>query len=168
MRNILEHLFFTECLRMSGKGQNNNNKKKSIDSIASLILHMTTYFRISWFRIPPSTWSQIKSLIGSFRKMLLDFIKNCEILTFTYRKYLWSTGMKAIYIDRSSCSQMLFKIVVLKNFAIFKGKHIWWSLFLIKLQIFRPETLLKRDFDRGVFLWILRNFKKSFFIEHLS
>ena len=30
--------------------------------------------------------------------------------------------------------QMFFKIGVLKNFAIFTGKHPWWSLFLIKLK----------------------------------
>ena len=35
---------------------------------------------------------------------------------------------------RSSSSQMFFKIGVLKNFAIFTGKHLRWSLFLIKLQ----------------------------------
>ena len=30
--------------------------------------------------------------------------------------------------------QMFFKIGVLKNFAILPGKHLCWSLFLIKLQ----------------------------------
>ena len=29
---------------------------------------------------------------------------------------------------------MFFKIVVLKNFAIFVGKHLCWNYFLIKLQ----------------------------------
>ena len=33
-----------------------------------------------------------------------------------------------------SQSQMLFKIGVFKNFAIFTGKHLRWSLFSIKLQ----------------------------------
>ena len=32
---------------------------------------------------------------------------------------------------RSSRSQMFFKPDALKNFAIFKGKHLCWSLFLI-------------------------------------
>ena len=35
--------------------------------------------------------------------------------------------------DRNSCSQMFLKIGVLKNFANFTGKHLCWSLFLIKL-----------------------------------
>ena len=30
--------------------------------------------------------------------------------------------------------QMFFEIGVLENYAIFRGKHLCWSLFLIKLQ----------------------------------
>ena len=41
--------------------------------------------------------------------------------------------------------KMFFKKAVLKNFGIFTGKQLCWSLFLIKLQIFRAATLLKRD-----------------------
>ena len=37
---------------------------------------------------------------------------------------------------------------VLKNFAIFTGKHLCWSLFLMQLL----STLLKRDSNTGVFL----------------
>ena len=32
---------------------------------------------------------------------------------------------------------MLFKISILKNFTIFTGKHLCWSLYLIKLQALR-------------------------------
>ena len=35
---------------------------------------------------------------------------------------------------RSSRLEMFLKIGVLKNFAIFTGKYLCWSLFLIKLQ----------------------------------
>ena len=38
--------------------------------------------------------------------------------------------------DRSNRSQMFFEIVILKNFAIFTGKHLCWSLFFITLQVF--------------------------------
>ena len=34
---------------------------------------------------------------------------------------------------------MFFEIGVLKNFAIFTGKHLWWSLFLIKLKAFKKR-----------------------------
>ena len=38
---------------------------------------------------------------------------------------------------RSSGSQMFFKIDALKYFTNFKGKHLFWSLVLIKLQAFK-------------------------------
>ena len=38
--------------------------------------------------------------------------------------------------------------------------------FLIKKDL-RPATVLKRDSGTDVFLWILRNFKNTFFKEHL-
>ena len=43
--------------------------------------------------------------------------------------------------------------------AIFTGKHLCWSLFLIKLQASRLATLLKRDSDTGIFLWILQTLR---------
>ena len=49
----------------------------------------------------------------------------------------WSSAKK-----RSSRSQMLFRIGVLQNFAIFTGKQLCWSLFLIKLQVFLQNTLV--------------------------
>ena len=51
-----------------------------------------------------------------------------------------------------------FKIGVLKNFAMFMGKHLCWSLFLIKYPAFRATTLSKGDFNTCVFLRILHNF----------
>ena len=53
---------------------------------------------------------------------------------------------------RSSCSQMFFKVGILKNFANVTGKELDWSLFLINLLALRPATLLKRDFNIGMFL----------------
>ena len=55
-------------------------------------------------------------------------------------------------MDRSSRFQSFFKIGVLKSFAIFKEKHLSWSLFLIKLQAFTHATLFKRDSYTSVFL----------------
>ena len=50
---------------------------------------------------------------------------------------------------RSSRSRLLFKISVLKNFANFTGKHLCWSVFSIKLQIWRLANLLWRDTNTG-------------------
>ena len=49
---------------------------------------------------------------------------------------------------------VLLQKAFLKNFTIFEGKHLYWSLFLIKLQAFRPANLLKRNSNTGVFLLI--------------
>ena len=59
---------------------------------------------------------------------------------------------------RSSCSQIFIKISVLKNLAIFIGKHLCCKLFLRTLQVLKPASLLKEDSNTGVFLWILQNF----------
>ena len=56
---------------------------------------------------------------------------------------------------RSIRSQKLFQIDVLKNFTIFTGKHLCWSLFLSSCT---PECS-----NTSVFLWILRSFYKRLF-----
>ena len=47
---------------------------------------------------------------------------------------------------------MFFKIGVLKNFANFAGKHLCWSLFLIKLQAYskQKQSCLHMFFKIGV------------------
>ena len=77
--------------------------------------------------------------------------------------------MLFIYVRKRSSSrwQMFFKTGVLKNFAMFTRKHLCWSLFLKKLQDWRPTFSLKKickilqDFE------YCKIFKNSFFIEHL-
>ena len=42
---------------------------------------------------------------------------------------------------------------VLKDFAIFTGKQLCWSLFLITLPALKSAALLERDSITGIFLW---------------
>ena len=66
----------------------------------------------------------------------------------------------------ASCSKIFFRIDVLKNFAIFTGRHLCCYVgvpLIIKLQAFSPATQLKRDSNTVVFLWILRNFLRAAF-----
>ena len=76
------------------------------------------------------------------------------------------------------CSQMFYKIDVLKTFAIFTGKHLRWILFLTKLQTPEkkkrnpgkkrdPGKLKKRHWHR-CFLWIPRNFYEHLFLQNNS
>ena len=48
-------------------------------------------------------------------------------------------------------SNVFCKKSVLKNFAKFTGKRLYWSLLLIKLKAFNPAYLFKRDSSSGVF-----------------
>ena len=57
---------------------------------------------------------------------------------------------------------MFFKINILKNFAIFTGKKLRWSLYFIKLQAFGPGTFLKRD-SNMFFCEYCEIFKNSYF-----
>ena len=59
---------------------------------------------------------------------------------------------------RFSHSQMPFTINVFKNFAIFTGKYLRWSLFVITLPACKSADLLKRFSNTCVLLWIFPNF----------
>ena len=71
---------------------------------------------------------------------------------------------------------MIYKIGFLKNLARSTGKHLYGSLFLIKLQVkpesfyktLRPATLLKRHPNAVVFLGNLWNFYKQIFLQNSS
>ena len=60
-----------------------------------------------------------------------------------------------------------FKIGVLKNFAMFMGKHLCWSLFLIKYPAFRATALLKEDFNTCFSANIAKFLRIMFYIERL-
>ena len=66
---------------------------------------------------------------------------------------------------------MLFKIGVLKNFAIFTGKHLYWSLFLIKLQaVFYRTPLLAASVFSPIYsmikMQLTHTFQPSQFQNH--
>ena len=77
--------------------------------------------------------------------------------------FSWPFSFNEETFFRSSRLQLFSKIDIVKNFTNFIGKLLCWSLFLIKLQIQRPEALLKRDSNTGVFLWNLRTFCEIYF-----
>ena len=58
---------------------------------------------------------------------------------------------------------MFCEKVVPEKFTEFTGKHLYWSLFLIKFQASRLQ-LYKNETPA---VWILQNFKDRFFEEHL-
>ena len=54
--------------------------------------------------------------------------------------------------SKSSRSLMFFKKILTRILTIFTGEYLCLSLCLISLQVVRPATLLKRDYNTGVFL----------------
>ena len=71
---------------------------------------------------------------------------------------LFRCSLRNLSLLKSSPSRGFFKIGVLKNFADLTRKNLCWSLFLIELEACRIATLLKREFNTGVFLWNLKKF----------
>ena len=69
---------------------------------------------------------------------------------------------------RSSQRKCSLKKGVLENFAISTVKYLYCSLFLVKLQTFRPTTLIGRKSNIGIFLWVLRNFCGYFKNAHFE
>ena len=61
-------------------------------------------------------------------------------------------------ISKRRCSM---KKTGFKHFAIFIGKHLYWSLLLIQLQTFRSATLLKWDCTNTVFFCKYWNFLRT-------
>ena len=83
------------------------------------------------------------------------FLNNMQALTVKQDGYIREQRIPNTWLSniRSSRSQVFYKIGLLKVFGIFTGKHLCWSLFLVKLLAFRPGTLLRRDSNTDTFLW---------------
>ena len=71
---------------------------------------------------------------------------------------------RLLHLFERSRSQIFLKIGVLKNFTMFTGKYLCWSLFSIKLQAFRPgKRLRRRCFPANIAKFL----RTAFFTEHL-
>ena len=89
------------------------------------------YFRAAIFQNTSNQQRYKKAYVLTVNKVLSESKNACQqdIL----RKY------------RRSCSQMFLKISVLKNFTIFTGKHLCWSL-VLKMRLQHrcfPENIVK-------------------------
>ena len=105
------------------------------------LMATTGYFWL--FLVTSSCLSLILVPRFSNNKFVAIFV--CSFLSCFVKFQLFS-------LARSSHRSCSVKKSILKNFSNFSGKHLCWSLVLIKLQAFRPATLLKRDSNTGVIL----------------
>ena len=74
---------------------------------------------------------------------------------------------KPIFVRVSFSTKLSAKLGVLKNFANFVGKNLGWGLFLVKLEFWRPVTLLKKTPTQVFSCEIYELFKNNYFEEHL-
>ena len=93
-------------------------------------------------------YTKLKQIESQIRfKLIIKRVSNLLVVK------MHSTDVLSIKGSNRTCSA---KERVLNNFANFTIKHLCWSLFVIKLQAYRPATLLKRDSDTGVFMNIAK------------
>ena len=83
-----------------------------------------------------------------------------------YSDFISKKGQQKV--TRSSHRRCSVKKSVLENFTNFTGKHMCWILFLVKLPVFRPAALLKRDSKKVFSREICKIFKNSYFEGHLQ
>ena len=76
-------------------------------------------------------------------------------------------GIRKWCESRNSHRRCSTKKVVLKSFAMFTRKHLCWILFLIKLQAFRPTTLLKWTPTQTFSCKYCKTFKGTCFEKYL-
>ena len=84
-----------------------------------------------------------------------------SLINLLYPKLRCSTSI----FHRSSHQRYSVKKGVPRNSTKLTGKHLCQSLFFNKVAGVRSETLLKRDFDTGAFLWALGNFEEHHFYK---
>ena len=141
---MILHSYATLCVSFSSKSKATNvfpkhilelkARDKSIQSSKKLICHgiINNYL----WNVLCKVLIKIESTWGAKSKM-------------KHPRWLYSTVV--------ALSEAATK-AVLKNFAISPQKTPVLESPFKKLQAWRPATLLKRDPNTGIFLWILRNF----------
>ena len=64
--------------------------------------------------------------------------------------------------------EVFCKKSVLKNFANFTGKHLCWSIFIIKLQAFNLQVFKKETPAQVLSCEVCETFKNNYFEEYLQ
>ena len=118
---------------MSGNGSNliffnDKNKDQTCRILATSLRPITYHFCLTPHL--PSKWRSY--VYHPYKEVGVQFTK--VILKKKYFIFLSLTIQKQLL-------EQFYKKAVLKNLAIFIGKHLCWSLFLVKMKAFREEHL---------------------------
>ena len=158
-------------------------RKELVNKFAELVLTKERY------ELKPSNTTknnQYKSLIDSSKVLASDFrtqvrrngLSSCLLKNKKIDQRVWPWSLTpSHYLDlepfgrcnnetlkksKSSHLPITFEISSIKNFAIFTGENLFWGLFLIKLQAFRPITFWKSDPNTSVSCGYCELFENSF------
>ena len=100
------------------------------------------------------------------------FLRKCplQFSCFVFEKMSSSIPMLLVMLlahvrkGSNSRSQMFSKTGALKNFAVFTGKNLCWSHFLIKFQDWRPAFLFKKRLQHWCFSVNIVKFLRTAFL----
>ena len=76
--------------------------------------------------------------------------------------------LKKCLNSRSRHQRCSIEKAILKNFSIFTGKHLRWTLFFNRVAGLKPATVLKETPTKMFFCGYCENFKKTYFQEKLQ
>ena len=126
-------------------------------SVKKLLMHRYCFWMVK-------VWIKVGILWNKWSK----FIYYNSMKHWRCKHHIPSNILKKKLSLRSSRSQMLFKIGVFKNFAIFRRNYLCWSLFLTKLLTWRSAALLtERLQHRCLPVNIAKFLRIAFFMEQV-
>ena len=130
-KSVAQDSFFEEAHRASSNLNREMllDQRKSSENIHHKNINSLVFVQLNV--------NSLRNKFDSLQQILMYwwFLKQKLIPLFAWRNITWKAMQ--LHIGRSSSSDMFFKIGVFENFAIFTGKHLCWSLFLINLQTLR-------------------------------
>ena len=130
-------------------------------------LFMSTSFSCfwdtSWFDLVHSLWygSDINKKRIESDLLTLLYVQQSSVSIVIAQMRLKRAKLEGMKQKQPSAD--VIQNEVLKNFVNFTGKHLRWSLFLIKLQTWKPATLLKETSKQFIFCEICEIFENTFF-----
>ena len=108
-------------------------------------------------------------------KLDSEYDKNCNCATSTRYGNVISEHDKSCFLtelwlltEAATWGVSTLKNSGFKNIAIFTGKHLWCSIFLIKLQVFRLATYLKETPTPVFSCEYYKIVKETYFEKHLQ
>ena len=107
------------------------------------------------YKIPHEYWLQLTE-----EKIIRLCLCHTIFITFLSCMY---HKLKKCLNSRSRHQRCSIEQAILKNFAIFTGKHLWWTLFFNRVAGLKTCSCIKRASNKGVFLCILKKFFKKLF-----